>query len=204
MPANQSWPPTEVERRQFGELADDIAFLRRGCGIMGAPFQDGYRLDDVVVFADGLQARAKRERARREPGRAATAVPSARPVEAPAPKPPPVEAAARAAQIDTELAGYVRRLIPAKAPTLGTMCKCGRPDSHQGRCWHRRGWTGPGQDPAAKPKAEPKPKGRPKRDDVAKLHELRDFMVQELDKLSERLKGVEAAIAAMQAPEAGR
>lgn len=60
------WAPTEVERRQFRELAEPIAYLRRACLLTVAPFHGDFRLGDSphveVLDADGIVARAKKER----------------------------------------------------------------------------------------------------------------------------------------------
>ena len=72
MPANaKAWPPTPIERRQFGDLADDIAFLRRGCGLTVARYRDDFRIGTTVTDLDivsesALATRAARERARRQ------------------------------------------------------------------------------------------------------------------------------------------
>lgn len=70
MPAPTTATPTSVERRAFGDLADDVAYLRRVCMLIVAPFQGDYRIgvgraDDEVVDADGIRARAAAERQRR-------------------------------------------------------------------------------------------------------------------------------------------
>src|SRR5437879_4992745 len=58
--------PTAVERRQFGDLAEPIAYLRRGCHQTVAPFDGAFRVGDgaavVILSADGILARAERER----------------------------------------------------------------------------------------------------------------------------------------------
>ena len=63
-----TFPPTAQERRQFGDLASDIAYLRRGCHLTVAPFHGGFRVGDgaavEVVTADGIAARAREYRAR--------------------------------------------------------------------------------------------------------------------------------------------
>ena len=41
--------PTDAEVRAFGHLAQDIAYLRRGCGLVVAPFKDGFRIGTDVV-----------------------------------------------------------------------------------------------------------------------------------------------------------
>lgn len=66
----KSCPPTEIERRQFGELADDIAFLRRGCGLTVARYRDDFRIgttvtDLEVVPASAIAGMARREREKR-------------------------------------------------------------------------------------------------------------------------------------------
>jgi hypothetical protein len=107
--------PTDAEVRSFGHLAQDIAYLRRGCGLVVAPFKEGFRIGTDVVDADGMRARADRERKRRNHTVAATAVP--------APSIP---------------------VVPPK-PVIPPACGCGRLATHQGRCWVRRGWKGPTQ-----------------------------------------------------------
>ena len=59
--------PSDAERRQFGDLAADIAYLRRGCHLTVARYQvDTFRIGDgaavVVVYADGIRTRAEKER----------------------------------------------------------------------------------------------------------------------------------------------
>lgn len=58
--------PTDAERRSFGDLAEDIAFLRRGCHLTVAPFHGAFRIgtnaDLDCVTSSALQARARRER----------------------------------------------------------------------------------------------------------------------------------------------
>ena len=75
--------PTAIERRQFGELADDVAYLRHDCGQVIAPYRDGFRVGQGagadVITADQLVARAQRERDRRTAGRAATVLPKPSP-----------------------------------------------------------------------------------------------------------------------------
>jgi hypothetical protein len=58
--------PTDIERRQFGALADDVAFLRRGCGLLVAPYRGGWRINDEVTDDEGLGARARLERKARK------------------------------------------------------------------------------------------------------------------------------------------
>lgn len=58
----QSVEPTAQELRRFRSLAWDIAYLRRACGLVVAPFHDGFRIDNQVVTADELAERARRER----------------------------------------------------------------------------------------------------------------------------------------------
>ncbi len=110
-PPCRSQPTLKV--RSFGHLAQDIAYLRRGCGLVVAPFKEGFRIGTDVVDADGMRARADRERKRRNHTVAATAV-SAPSIPVGPPK-----------------------------PVIPPACGCGRIASHQGRCWVRRGWKGP-------------------------------------------------------------
>jgi hypothetical protein len=94
-----STDPTPIERRQFGELADDIAYLRRGCSLLVAPYGVGWRVGRDVVDNEGLQARAAAERRRRAELAQRQPRPAARPVSRPPaavataprqPAPPPV------------------------------------------------------------------------------------------------------------------
>ena len=124
--------PTAIERRQFGELADDVAYLRHDCGQVIAPYRDGVRVGQGagadVITADQLVARAQRERDRRTAGRAATVLP----------KPAPVFQGVETPPVKTDL---------APLPMVPELCACGASATHGGRCWHRRGWAGPGQNP---------------------------------------------------------
>lgn len=47
--------------RKFGELAPDVAFLR-DCGHLVAPFKGGFRIDNEVIDAAGITARAEAKR----------------------------------------------------------------------------------------------------------------------------------------------
>jgi hypothetical protein len=61
--------PTFQERRTFGDLADDVAYLRRVCWLTVAPYREGFRVGEgasvEVLTAEQLQRRAERERDRR-------------------------------------------------------------------------------------------------------------------------------------------
>lgn len=123
--------PSDAERRAFGDLAEDIAYLRRVCFLIVAPFRDGYRVgpgraDDDVVDAEGLRARAEKERARRAGTLTATPLP-------------------RAAAVLHSAAPIGLATKTPKTMPMDGICRCGRPNSHRGRCWARRGWTGPGE-----------------------------------------------------------
>lgn len=64
--------PTDAERRAFGDLAEDIAYLRRVCMLTVAPYHGEYRIgvgraDDDVIDGEGIRARATAERERRKP-----------------------------------------------------------------------------------------------------------------------------------------
>lgn len=102
---------SEHERRRHGECVEDVVYLRDVCGLLVAPFRDGYRINNDVVTKDELRERAAQERKRR-----------------PAPKPRPEK-------------------VAAADPV--TYCECGRPINHHGRCWKRRGLSGP-PTPASK------------------------------------------------------
>ncbi len=150
--------PTDAEVRAFGHLAQDIAYLRRGCGLIVAPFKDGFRIDGDVVGAAELRARADRERKRRNHKAAATVL------SAPA-RPLPNVAATYGSGLDDDKRARLKASLEAGdtigeaaraagvskstahkhkgAMPVALVCPCGRPNSHQGRCWSRRGLSGP-------------------------------------------------------------
>lgn len=133
--------PTPQERSRFGELADDVAYLRRVCGLLVAPFEDGYRIQRDKVDADGLVARATAERARRRTDAPKAAVATSKPAVA-----APVAPRVMTKDAHRELhAGIAKAARPTKPAT----CGCGKPGSHPGRCWFRRGLP----DPKLKPPA---------------------------------------------------
>lgn len=62
--------------RKFGELAPDVAFLRE-CGHLVAPFKGGFRIDNEVIDAAGITARAEAKRESRRLKAAQAATPTA-------------------------------------------------------------------------------------------------------------------------------
>lgn len=58
--------PNDAERRAFGDLAEDVAYLRRGCHLTVAPYRGGFRVGEgaavEVINAAELRARAPKER----------------------------------------------------------------------------------------------------------------------------------------------
>lgn len=154
MPANKKptfLAPTDAERRTFGDLAVDVAYLRRGCMLIVAPYHGEFRVgvgrgDDDVVDAEGLQARAQKERNRRAPGQQARALPAT----PPAPVPSPPAPVLKGVETPTKPAAS-SQTADASEPTIVVVraCQCGRPGNHRGRCWHRRGWAGPDEGSSA-------------------------------------------------------
>jgi len=128
--------PTPAERRLYGDLADDVVYLRKICGLVVAPFKGDFRVgtnaDLDVVTASGLRMRARQERERRGGKGAARALPTRAPAAKPSAAEPPPQAA-------------------KSAPWASDVdeCKCGRPSNHKGPCWARRGWSGPTNQRAA-------------------------------------------------------
>lgn len=102
--------PTDAERRSFGELAGDVAYLRRGCGLLVAPFKGSFRIGSDVVDESAVRARAQQERERRAPAPKAIARPCSPaptvPVvtEAAAPEPPRLTGAAQISKARAEKA----------------------------------------------------------------------------------------------------
>ena len=135
--------PTEVTQRDrlvHGVYAEDVVYLR-GLGMIVAPFQGGYRVDNEVFEKPALQVFAREQRQKRgqkhQPARAAivpqrdkrAALTAA--IEGGA----TIGQAARAAGASKSTAFAVAQV----ATPAELLCKCGRPNSHQGRCWARRG-----------------------------------------------------------------
>lgn len=121
-----------IDQRRFGDLAEDVVFLRDR-GLIVAPFKGMYRIDNDTYTADGVRSVAHRLR-QREPSprlaakRAAQALTVDHVAE---PAPAAVEAVEEAA-------------APASpAPSPPALCPCSRPRGHGGRCWFKRGMTGP-------------------------------------------------------------
>lgn len=56
---------SQHERVRHGEYAEDVVYLRDVCGLLVAPFRDGYRINNDVVTKDELRERAAQERTRR-------------------------------------------------------------------------------------------------------------------------------------------
>lgn len=91
MPANPQLDPTPAERKLFGDLAEDVAYLRRGCGHIVAPFQGRYRVGVSVVNEQGLRDRATKERDLRDRrAMQPPKPPKAAPIEVPPPPAPVV------------------------------------------------------------------------------------------------------------------
>lgn len=121
-----------VDQRRFGELAEDVVYLRSR-GLIVAPFKGIYRIDNDTYTADGVRKVAHDLR-QREPSprlaakRAAPAL-TAENVAEPAPAAvEPIEEAATPA---------------SPAPSPPGLCPCSRPRGHGERCWFKRGMTGP-------------------------------------------------------------
>lgn len=56
---------SQHERARHGEYAEDVVYLRDMCGLLVAPFRNGYRINNDVVTKDELRERAAQERRKR-------------------------------------------------------------------------------------------------------------------------------------------
>lgn len=131
MPASSRPEPTAAERKTFGDLADDVAYLRQACGLLVAPFKGEFRINTDVVDKDGLRARAQRERIRRNHVQPAKTLPT--PAPGPVAHPAPVLPTSPLPKGKPIVIGLDR----------ANLCGCGRALNHYGRCWVRRGKPGP-------------------------------------------------------------
>lgn len=138
MPAKPTPGPTDQERRIYGELVDDILYLRNDCGFYAARFKGDYRIGNEVLTAAGVREKACTERRRRSRGQAATALPAT---------PPTATTSDKITDIpNLEVAKIPPKVEPpsaAKRSPFAAKCQCGRPENHNGRCWARRGLSGP-------------------------------------------------------------
>jgi len=140
-----------IDQRRFGELAEDVVFLRDR-GLIVAPFKGLYRIDNDTYTADGVR-KVARDLRQREPS--------------------PRRAAKEAAQALT--ADDVATPAPPAQPALPppAICPCSRPRGHGGRCWFKRGLSGPPErKKAVRPPVEQLP---------------RDAMTARLQRLEARL-----------------
>lgn len=167
----QSSAPTPVDRKLYGDLADDVHLLRsRGHDV--ARFKGDFRVDREVLTAAELRGRANAARAKQQAAmlcacgkpashkgmcpvrwlkRKENNGPTGNRAKQPAetidkpqrgPSVPPTDASAPE-KSTSRVSGAVpgKRRHRAVDPT--TVCGCGRPGNHYGQCWVRRGLSGP-------------------------------------------------------------